>query len=271
MIPDADYAAVVLDAENAFLPGQLEPSLPAYTAANYSLRAYLTALDAIIRPGSALTLADTRAFYGWVLESRTFSGTFLIAIRGTIGAVEWVEDAETAERPHPSGGVVEAGFYGLYCSMGLRLPGGTDAPLMASLQKLIGNGRAIVAGHSLGAALATMFVYDLSFYLLNGRTALRAYASPHPGNSTFAAAVVARTPDAKGWAYERDIVPRVPPSTPWASYCALPGRIELPANANICDTPGCNHHLMSYGYLLAGQDWLNTVGPGARFRSCVTV
>jgi hypothetical protein len=269
MNQEADYCFIVNDAEQAFSdPLNLDPLLPAYSAKGWNLRARLAANDAYLEKGSAISLGERHVFYGFVLESKTFAGTFAVVVRGTDGAVEWYMDGLAAERPYPGGGIVETGFWLIYSSMTLRGLDGSEGPLMAGLQRLIGRGRAIVIGHSLGASIATLLAVDLSRYLLDGRTALRAIASPHPGDAIFAQLVASRIADARSVAYARDLVPMVPPSIPFLMrYTALPNRVVLPASDQICDKLLCNHHAVTYG-ILQDPAALAEIPADFPYRSC---
>jgi len=190
-------------------------------------------------------------------------------VRGTDGAVEWAIDAEGLQRKHPIAGLVEDGFWGVYSSMSYRDPGGSDAPLMGSLQRRISTGRCTVIGHSLGAAIATYLACDLSEFLLSGRIALRAVASPHPGDSAFADLVNFRVPDHTSFWYEPDRVPQVPPSLPDLSYSALRNRVIIPAGG-IEDSGFCAHHAFSYAWKLGGQEASDEAGASADpYRSCI--
>lgn len=264
MNPDVAFAVPVLYAEAAFTdPSVQEPPLPAWLARAYKLHFYVLGTDAIWR--ERLEIGERQVFYGWLLESLTLAGSFVLAIRGTADPIEWIIDAEGLQRTYPLGGRVEDGFAGVATSLIARIPGsGRDAPLVSSVAKCVKNGRCVGAGHSLGAAVITIVVPDIADALLNGRTALRAFASPHPGDDAFCRLAAARVPDARAYVHEPDLVTRVPTSVPLiGEYSSLANLITLPAGG-IKDNPLANHHLVSYVWKMAGRAGVETLGPAAQ-------
>jgi triacylglycerol lipase len=260
--PDVVYAVPALYAETTFDPLVQEPPLHPWLAKDYRLVFYVLGTDALWR--RTIQLGDRQVYFGCLLESLARPGTFLLVLRGTAMAVEWAEDAEGRQRAHPQAGRVEDGFYGLYNTLVARAPGsGRDAPLIASVAKAVGNGRCTVLGHSLGAAEAIIASVDVSQALLQGRTSLRAFASPHPGDATFCQLAATHTPDQRAYAHEPDLVPKVPVSLPLiGEYSSLPNLITLPAGG-IKDDPLHNHHLVSYVWKMAGRAGVELLGPAA--------
>lgn len=250
---DARLAILVLAAEEMYDaqgPKAVEPVLDPRIEANWNLRGYVTGTDAIFRMLGRWALGEQQVFYGLVLESKATPGRFALLIRGTAGTVEWGEDVEGLPTVARFPGLVEAGFVGIGDTFKHRLPGGSDLPLVATITDLVGAGTLVVAGHSLGSALATYAAYEMAMRLPAGRVSLRVFASPHPGNSVFTQAVAAVVPDHAHYKNPHDIVPSVPISL---GYAHLPNTIELaPATdaLEIEDTWGCSHHLLSYIALL---------------------
>jgi Lipase (class 3) len=264
MNSDVQYAVPALYAETTFdlSPTVQEPPLHPWLTRSYALCFYVLGTDALWR--QSLELGTRQVFYGWLLQSLTMTGSFQLVLRGTSGAIEWAEDAEGRQRAHPLAGRVEDGFYGVYASLVARAPGsGRDAPLVASLAKIVRNGRCTVVGHSLGAAVATMASVDVSQALLQGRTALRAFASPHPGDPVFCQLAATHTPDQRAYIHEPDLVPRVPVSIPLiGEYGSLPSPVTLVAGG-IQDDPFHNHHLVSYVWKMGGRAAVDLLGPAA--------
>jgi len=279
MIRDYQAALLAMYAEQMFAdPLVQEPPLHPNMSPLWNLVGYLTATDALFRREQAVLgrvlravgLGTRRVFYGMLVRSKVNVGEYACIVRGTDGAVEWAIDAEGLQRKHPIAGLVEDGFWGVYSSMSYRDPGGSDAPLMGSLQRRISTGRCTVIGHSLGAAIATYLACDLSEFLLAGRIALRAVASPHPGDSAFADLVNFRVPDHTSFWYEPDRVPQVPPSLPGLSYSALPNRKVYPASPEVTDNGFCPHHALCYAWLEGGADALAEAGSAADpYLSCL--
>jgi triacylglycerol lipase len=127
----------------------------------------------------------------------------VVALRGTESTMEWWDDFHWDLAPFtqiPHAGNVAQGFYDIYNSIGTMAPGqeGTSAPsaLAADVAHAATSGLAadldpaslplVVTGHSLGGALATLLVTDLT-----ASTALKpqawTFASPRVGDATFAA------------------------------------------------------------------------------------
>ncbi|MDR3533035.1 MAG: lipase family protein [Rhodopila sp.] len=183
----------------------------------------------------------------------------VVALRGTDGYMEWIEDGQFPLIPyapaHPlppgaQGLSVEQGFWGIYHSLVLIDVHGTlIGPLAQTLPTILGaNDTVVVAGHSLGAPLATYLTLDLARGPLGQRVSGCYFASPHPGNQAFATLfdqVVGN--NYVVYNYLLDVVPRVPPIE--FGYCSLSGRRVIQpdtAQADISFGIGCNHHIICY-------------------------
>jgi hypothetical protein len=108
----------------------------------------------------------------------------------------------------------------------------------------------MVTGHSLGGPLATYLTLDLARGALGNRASGCFFASPHPGNQTFATYFDQTVQTYRVFNYILDIVPRVP-SGP--DYTHLPKRTILrpsTAEASINLGVGCNHHVICYSAML---------------------
>jgi triacylglycerol lipase len=245
---DARLAVLVLAAEDMYSaqgPGAVQPTVDLRIAADWTLRGYIVGTDAIIRMLGGLALGERRVYYGLLLQSRADSSQFAAVIRGTSGIAEWVEDLEGVPKMSRWPGRVESGFQGIYDSFAFRVPGASEIPMIGAIATIVGQGRLTVAGHSLGSALATYLAYELSS-ALPGRVALRVWASPHPGDSTFMGAVATAIPDHAHYRNPNDIVPRVPIAF---GYEHLPNTISLSPETetvSVRNTYGCSHHLLSY-------------------------
>jgi triacylglycerol lipase len=145
---------------------------------------------------------QSRVFYGYVAVGGE-PATAVVALRGTATDTEWWDDFHWDLVPFtqiPDGGKVAQGFDLIYSSIGTMTPGqqSTSAPgaVAAEVAQAATSGLAadldpaslplVVTGHSLGGALATLLVADLT-----ATTALKpqawTFASPRVGDSTFAA------------------------------------------------------------------------------------
>jgi triacylglycerol lipase len=260
---DVPYARLALYAEDMYDPAhpdQLAPTPdPRIGADGWTLCGYLTATDAFYRSGPPtphrpcgkmfFSLARPPVYYGFLARSVATPGTFAVAIRGTEDFIEWIEDAEFALTPHPAAGRVEAGFYGIYRSLAYEVAPLVQSSIIApsaalALAPLIGKGTVTVIGHSLGAALAAYMALDF------GRAGVaanaRLWASPRPGDESFVGALGAAVPDFVSYAYELDLVPRIPLGF---DYTGPPGaEIITPGSAlaRIRISALCNHHMLSY-------------------------
>jgi hypothetical protein len=240
---DAALALVTLAAETMFSdPGDLAPPLdPWLGSQGWTLCGHITAVDAILRDDAPAWVADAeRVYFGCLIERQ---GSYVVAIRGTERAEEWVEDIEGQMTQHPVAGRVHAGFWDLYRSMQLRTPTGAEAPLIAGLRAAVPAGAPLTfTGHSLGAPLATYGAAEM------GPPAVgRFYASPRPGNGDFSAYAGQRVPDHIVYVNPDDIVTRVPFGF---GYTQLPVVASLRSAGLIRPNPLCLHHAASYSDLL---------------------
>lgn len=227
-----------------------EPALDARLAKDWAVAGVIVGTDSLWRKGCAL-LKDETVFYGWLLRHQV-ANTFLCLIRGTAGIIEWAEDAEGDPITVPGvPGKVERGFHGVYASMRLRHPGGADMPLVAGITAIVGLGTIIVAGHSLGAALATYLAADLADpSRLGARVSARIFCSPRPGDGEYIKHADSRLTDCVAYADALDIVTHVPVGLGYASLSSTQtlwpiGKIELGVKAL--------HHVLSIAWLLCQE------------------
>jgi hypothetical protein len=193
---------------------------------------------------------EVQSFYGIVVHGVNDPNSRIIAIRGTEGAVEWLDDAAAIPVPFrqvPSAGRVAQGFDKIYDTLKVvkrRLPkdpapvagaapetfSGSFAEqleqLAISREAVRGSappsaeGRArpqrptIVAGHSLGAALATLFVMENDSKGKFDITTLCTFASPRVGNTEFVHLFNQLPIVSWRIVNTRDVVPKLPPHIP---------------------------------------------------------
>jgi hypothetical protein len=250
---------------------------------------YVMGTDTIIpghpnaNPGPAGDLVRP-VCYGTVV--RTGSNEVVVAIRGTDGFAEWVEDGQFPPVPYrpakplpldKSDAYVEQGFWGIYQSLQLAdIHGAIVGTLADELPAILGsNDDLIIAGHSLGAPLATYLTVDLARADPTRGVSGCYFASPHPGNQAFASlfdSIVGS--NYVVYNYLLDIVPRVPPTE--LGYCSLSGRRVITpddAQADVRVDVGCNHHIVCYLAMLdyeATKKALDPMPPGeADSASCI--
>jgi hypothetical protein len=228
--------------KNPQSPDPLRPE-PAGIPPTYELGAWIHMSDFV------LDLAEQK-FYGIVVHGVDDPHSRIIAIRGTEGAIEWIDDAAAIPVPFrqvPSAGRVAYGFDKIYNTLKVvkrTLPGAPARAEGAAPETFSGSfaeqleqlaisreaerelappsaeGRArpkrptIVVGHSLGAALATLFVMENDAKRKFDITSLCTFASPRVGDMEFVHLFNQLTIDSWRIVNTRDVVPRLPPHIP---------------------------------------------------------
>ena len=238
----------------------------------YSVFRYVTMDDFLFGPGTQ------PAFYGFIAR-RDESNEYVLAIRGTVTGTEWWDNvhiwplADFAEVP--GGGKVSPGFHQVYQTLQLlpppaapdvqrappvpvdagssfaqkvsaaispaKPPGAEGAPAgIGSLQSLV------VTGHSLGAALATMFVLENAVVGQLHTPGVYTFASPRVGNGAFAGAY-GMLDRIETWRIVNapDVVPNTPPDV--LGYTHV-GAVKLYNSGS--STPSQAHALSTYEALL---------------------
>ncbi|MGO8888721.1 MAG: lipase family protein [Streptosporangiaceae bacterium] len=176
-------------------PSQVNPATITNMPAGYTLVRTIQMTD-FFGP------VQSRVFYGFVAVGGD-PKTAVVALRGTATNTEWWDDLHWDLVPFtqvPNGGQVAQGFLDIYNTYGTMTPGqqqGTQASatFAADVAQAVGSGLqagldpalpTVVCGHSLGGALATLLVADLT-----ATTPLKpqawTFASPRVGDATFAA------------------------------------------------------------------------------------
>jgi pimeloyl-ACP methyl ester carboxylesterase len=236
------YGTVVEGAYRAFSAGVLSPVFPAAgIPVGWSLVTEMTAIDKIARK------TETE-FFGAILRHGT-DGDVLVAIRGTDTLMEWLVDAEFASCAFPGApgaGRVEDGFCGVYAA--LRCATGSD--VLTFVRSLPPGTKVTIAGHSLGAAVATLLAVDLATNVAGLDLRLYTFASPRVGDAAFCAFGAARVSTHFRIVNRPDIVPRVPPL-----YESFGTEISLDSTGNpgIAHRIACYHTLTTYLWMLNQQ------------------
>jgi pimeloyl-ACP methyl ester carboxylesterase len=193
------------------------------TTANWTALAQLRCDDLYVCKGD-------NCYYGLILECAADNGPFkagdyLVAVRGTMKALEWANDA-TAEIPvmaPGSPGQVGAGFWEVYQSMGVFDMAGAslDTDAARGIAALIAKRPApvVVTGHSLGAALATYLTADLQPKVAALGVDFRPYffASPKVGTQDYADHYQQTVPVYSLVNFAADLVPMLPSSPPFVA------------------------------------------------------
>ena len=237
-------------------------------------------------------------FYGYIARNKNDRHDFILAIRGTEGLVEWIDDVfihlvPFAQVPHA--GRVAQGFDQIYSSLKvIRRPHTADGQMKAAapgpaaaiaapqpLQVMTGSfleqieqladsleppapagamalapeakprRSFVVAGHSLGAALTTLFVIENKEKGMFDITTSCTFASPRVGNMQFAATFNLLPVNSWRIFNDQDVVPRVPLSIPvLADYTPVNDGFKVSSNGVTCFNPVCWHSMMTYLHLL---------------------
>lgn len=189
--------------------------------------------------------------FGFVAQDP--AGNVVVAIRGTEGIYEWLQDATflAVKCPFLAGaGMTEDGFTAVYGSL-KNAPGLAGVPLVKILGSLPYPKPATsltICGHSLGGALATLLALDVA---ANGKflqPTVYTYASPRTGDPQFADTYNQVVPKTCRVANRFDLVPKVPLPPLYEHVQTL---FELNPMLRVKMDLLCEHHLTSYLYLLS--------------------
>jgi hypothetical protein len=282
MTDAVDLGLLVMYAEDMYSahPGSLSPAAdPRIAASGWTTVAYLTAQDAVFPSAGDLDRTLTidnakRVFYGFVARNDAAPTSYVTAIRGTDGIVEWVIDAEFVPIPHPRhlSVRVEQGFWGIYQTMSLADPASgatTHQNAAEGVAALVGTGPVVVTGHSLGSAIATYFVDDLA-ERIGAQASACLFASPRTGDAAWATLFDREVQSYRLYNYILDLVTHVPS----LGYATLPKATVIQPNtaqAGIRLDILCNHHVICYCAMIdyAKTMAAQTTGQDAGCRACI--
>ena len=245
-------------------------------------------LSAWIHMSDFLFQVTTPKFYGIVVHETANPDNRIIAIRGTEGIVEWLDDASSILmvpfKQAPSAGRVAFGFDKIYSTMKVvPVPHAALAPAAVVEPELTGSfgdqleqlalrretergvvhefaeGRTrrdrptIVTGHSLGAALAKLFVLEESLKHKFDISLISTLASPRVGNLEFKH-VFDGLPLTSWRIFNiRDVVPKVPPTIPFVlDYEHVETAYSFDSWLFAKKNLGCYHSIGTY------MHWLNS-------------
>jgi hypothetical protein len=234
------------------------------TTSSLNGRKVLTPSGNPVIPGASYTVSDTIYAYdlatdfalkegrppGWVTIGIVAVNDgnpedVIIAIRGTANAWEWLQDAKFLLVPFKrvsGGGLTEDGFTDMYNSF-TTVAGVSATPLVnAIVPKIPANATITVAGHSLGAALATLLAFDIGSNT-SFNVVLYTLASPRVGDLTFSQVFNHIVPNAYRVCNRLDIVPKLPPPL---MYFHVGDETELTPPTTLKFDLACEHHLTSY-------------------------
>lgn len=218
-------------------------------------------------------------FYG-VIATKSGGAESVVVMRGTIGATEWFDNIHPGMTPFPHGnGDVEDGFNKIYSSIQIVQPGwDPNAPAVhavagttmadkvaAAIASHTGTTAADVAAnhsvtivaHSLGSALATLYVMDNSKKGTLKTPLVYTFASPRVGDATFVASYNA-LPSVTTWRIvnKNDLVPTLP-ATEWG-FCDVNTYVPVDDTNKVQNSLACHHAMTTYMFLLNPALWKPT-------------
>ena len=243
-------------------PSNPTPAWPSTLPGGYRFIAWVQMQDFIFEETSP-------QFYGFIAQGGANPNQFVLAIRGTQGWIEWWDDLNAIRLvpfKDPGGGMVGAGFARIYDTLevvtpptaalaevaprSLKAAGGFARQVSTLLAKhapaagseaFQASASIAVTGHSLGAALATLYVLDNALTDRIKNPAIYTFASPRVGDASFAQAFDALGLSSWRVANELDIVPRVP-----LGYTHVETLQEYNSLTTALPTPACCHSLATY-------------------------
>ncbi|HKQ85875.1 MAG TPA: lipase family protein [Candidatus Acidoferrales bacterium] len=276
------YGQIVMAAYAMYAKPGADPLRPEPVGipTGYELGAWIQMSDFVLN-------AEELKFYGIVVHETASPDSRIVAIRGTEGLVEWMDDAAAIPVPFrqaPSAGRVAWGFDKIYSTMKVvkrplpkpaavrARPRATAEPerftgsfadqmeqLAISRERERGEraplaeGRTrcarptIAAGHSLGAALSTLFVMENDSKGKFDIATLCTFASPRVGNLEFVHTFNKLPIDSWRIVNTRDLIPRLPPKIPVVlDYDQVDTAYPFDSNAFAKNNLSCYHSLATY-------------------------
>ena len=200
-----------------------------------------------INPDRALAIVS----FGFIAQDA--AGAAVVAIRGTEGIKEWLQDAKflTVKCPFLAGaGQTEDGFTAVYESLRVTQDPNSTRLVKALLTAFPRPVTSLtICGHSLGGALATLLALDVgaNTSLGHGLNAIT-YASPRTGDPSFADTYNQVVPNENRIANRLDLVPKLPLPP---LYEHVLGIQELNPMLKVKLDLLCQHHMTTYLHLLS--------------------
>jgi len=248
--------------------------------AGFHVTAYIYMYDFVF-------FARRKKFYGLIATQDDDPYSHILAIRGTEGWWEWWDDAllvPTTFRPVPDAGPVHGGFYRIYKTM-LLCPLDTKRPVALDevnvpdadssltfadqleaflngavfcglhadqLRNDAGSHHFIVTGHSLGAALCTLYVMEHAIKKLKQRLDRQVtiervctFASPRVGTGASVEQFHSLPIDSWRIVNAQDIVPKVPLEVPFDYRHVEDAYLFTSENVTRL-SPSCWHDMRTY-------------------------
>jgi len=276
-------AAYTMYSQNVGKPNALTPPPPPppQFPPNYRLVAWIQMQDFILK-------STAPSFYGLVAQSDVAPSQFVVAIRGTSNGVEWWDDANAVERTpfkNLACGSVGAGFARIYDTLevvdcqpaalgaspvqSLKAVGSFSQQIAALVRRhtlaaaapgaFPASASVEVTGHSLGAALATLYTMENAHTEQITNPALCTFASPLVGDAIFAAAFNALA--LTSWRVDNapDLVTKIPPAI--LGFVHVDTKVPVDSTGKVMPFVLCWHSLSTYLSLI---DTAKQPEPGCR-------
>jgi hypothetical protein len=201
---------------------------------------------------------------GLVLQAEG-SGDVVLAVRGTEGIMEWVQDGRfcLVSCPFAAGaGNTEDGFTAMYNSFRIGSDPNGSPRLLGALanlafpQPVTPTMSVTICGHSLGGALATLLALDVAANTIFKSPTVYTYASPRSGDTAFTVFYNHMVPNTVRVANRMDLVPKLP-MPPLYDHVSTPSELNpvqmapWPPKVLVKPTLACEHILDTYLYLLS--------------------
>jgi hypothetical protein len=253
--------AQLVNAAYAILPGNLANSAGTQMTVGgitYTVvtTIYANDLATDMNPGRGNDLVSI----GLILQA-TGAGDVVIAIRGTEGIQEWINDAEflLVTCPFLAGaGQTEDGFTAMYSSLRTAVAAGSPSVVsaLATLPFPQPVSSLTICGHSLGGAIVTLLALDVAANTSFNNPTVYTYASPRTGDPSFANTYDQVVKNSFRIANRLDLVPKLPlpPIYDHVQLLEDLNPIQLlpfPPKILVKTTIECEHSLDSYLYLLS--------------------
>ncbi len=218
-------------------------------------------------------------FYGILTQAKTTPNAFVLSLRGTDDWIEWFDNLHFGLVPFaevPGAGRVANGFDAIYATMKIvdvpvgavpeaardAAPAGPfaqqvraivarHAPAAAADAKGVAGlpaASVVVVGHSLGAALGTLYVLDNTTNSGLTNPLLCTFGSPRVGDGTFVARFNALNLTSWRIANAPDIVTMVPP--PILGYGHIDTLCGVDSRGQVQSTIPCFHAMSTYERML---------------------
>ena len=189
------------------------------------------------------------------------TGDVVIAIRGTEGIEEWIQDARFHRVACPflaGAGLTEDGFTAMYMSLRTDVAAGSPRVVsaLATLPFPLPLSSLTICGHSLGGALATLLALDVAANTAFKDPTVYTYASPRTGDPLFVSTYNQVVKKSFRIANRLDLVPKLPLPPEYDHVEALfdlnPIQLSpFPPRILVKPTLACEHALASYLHLLS--------------------